>query len=560
MTLPSTPALKHLLQRIGERSRGELTHSIELAKSGLVEILGPAKQPSVETLQNLRRLTALGKELPEAGNVLAFGSDYLDSLSRSYKQETQKAWREVVMVNAYVGLHSLITVDPPHTSSLLDQLFDLKRSADEDLGHSPRSPTLLSALLCWTPFLRQTERSLTGSNQKRGLKLLESLHVYGAQMMMLHPKRLHREKHTQKAKHFAIGEKASNGVHVHKMSLITQVQDLFPDIGSGYIVKLLDAFSDDVEQVTAHLLEPESLPSDLQYADKSEILAGVHEPSLSPKLTPPSSPPLPSRRNVFDDDDFSNLRILDSQLHYGRKDATETADTILSDRSQHSTNKAAILSALAAFDSDDDERDDTYDVADVGGTVDSGLPGSDDAETNPLQRESNSEERTEEMLFRAYKSDPEQFGRSAATRRGKGRETLKRDTGMTDESIEGWAVMLLRDHRRMTRLEAKYALSGGRSQTALVPTAYRRPDSGTATEESDVEVGEQRVRGGFRGRVGARGSGRGRGRGRGDVAGPANETATQVARQKKDTNKGSGANHNRRDQRAKKLARAGFPA
>jgi len=53
------------------------------------------------------------------------------------------------------------------------------------------------------------------------------------------------------------------------MSFITQVQDLFPDLGSGFVVKLLDEYNDDVEQVTAHLLD-DSLPPHLKAADRSE--------------------------------------------------------------------------------------------------------------------------------------------------------------------------------------------------------------------------------------------------------------------------------------------------
>ena len=53
--------------------------------------------------------------------------------------------------------------------------------------------------------------------------------------------------------------------------MITQIQDLFPDLGAGFIVKCLYEYNDDIEQVTAHLLE-ESLPPHLAEADRSEKL------------------------------------------------------------------------------------------------------------------------------------------------------------------------------------------------------------------------------------------------------------------------------------------------
>lgn len=212
-------------------------------------------------------------------------------------------------------------------------------------------------------------------------------------------------------------------------------------------------------------------------------------------------------------------------------------------------NKAAILSALAAFDSDDDERDDTYDIADVGGSVDSAAPGNNPEESNPDVRDGN-----DEALFRAYQMMPKLFDRDTATRRGKPRVALREETSMTDEAIEGWALVLSRDPKQLRRLEAKFVTFKG-SQNDLPPTSWRSSPAGSGTEESEVD-GNNRGRGGrYRGRR-ARG---GIGRGRGNVAGSTGDRETEVARQRKEANKGSRANHNRRDQRARKMARGGFP-
>jgi activating signal cointegrator complex subunit 2 len=266
---------------------------------------------------------------------------------------------------------------------------------------------------------------------------------------------------------------------------------------------------------------------------------------MEPHSTPPQ---LPIRRNVFDDDDFDQLALDTSKLHFGRRNPDRTADDILQDRS-NAPNKAAILSALAAFDSDDDERDDTYDIEDVGGTVDSAAPGMSREEANADVRDGH-----DEALFRAYRITPKLFDRDSATRRSKPRISLREETGMTDEAIEGWALMLSRDPRQMKRLEAKFSHFSG-AQKDLAPTSWRaNPESGT--EESDVD-GNNRGRGGFRGRPGRGGAGRGRGRG--NVAGPTGEKETEMARQRKEANKGSTANHNRKAGRAKKMAR-GFPA
>jgi len=98
------------------------------------------------------------------------------------------------------------------------------------------------------------------------------------------------------------------------------------------------------------------------YNSEARSLA-TPEPRPAPKqVATRTVSSLPIRRNVFDDDDFDRLALNPSHLHFGRKDADKTADDILEDKSM-APNKAAILSALAAFDSDDDERDDTYDTA-----------------------------------------------------------------------------------------------------------------------------------------------------------------------------------------------------
>lgn len=231
-------------------------------------------------------------------------------------------------------------------------------------------------------------------------------------------------------------------------------------------------------------------------------------------------------------------------LSTGRAKSSATADQLLAS-GPTSSAKAAILSALATFDSDSDERDDTYDVEDVGGTVDSLMAGvGDDADADL-------KDKNEEALFAAYKGSPNVFNRDAANRRGKARAKLKTETGMTDEAIEGWAIMIGRDPRRLRRLESKFSTFGG-VQRELVSTSYRELPAGS--EDSDTGEGPSTI-----GRRGGRGRGRaiGRGVGRVDMAGPSIDKNTQVARQAKSTSKGSRANHNRRDQRARKMARGG---
>ncbi|KAJ9647267.1 hypothetical protein H2199_002254 [Coniosporium tulheliwenetii] len=435
---------------------------------------------------------------PEIAAFFMVGSDFLDALSAGYVKVSPAVRARLVTI-AYLGLVSLARGAKPNYSLLSDHLYSLKSSAEEIQKAGSGSESLLADLVTNTPILQKIRDSSSSSEGVRAKNLAASLSAFRLPAAA-RPKRLISRK-VDKGKG-RVSDKYGHGafeggVHVHRMSLISQVQDLFPDLGSGFVVKLLDAFGDDVEQ----------------------------------------------RRNVFDNDELDRLAVDASRLHIGRKNEKLTADAILSDRSA-APQKAAILSALAAFDLDDDERDDTYDAEDVGGTVE---PGYDEVDIDVR-------EKNEEALFKAYTASSDIFNRDAATRRSSARAALKNETGMTDEAIEGWAIMTGRDPRKLRRLEAKFTAFSGQ-QNLLAPTAYRGSPAGSGTEESDADGEGGRGRGG---RGGARGRGQGRG-GRGgrggNVAGPVDEKGTQVARQRKEASKGSRANHNRRDQRARKMAR-----
>jgi hypothetical protein len=61
---------------------------------------------------------------------------------------------------------------------------------------------------------------------------------------------------------------------------------------------------------------------------------------------------------------------------------------------------------------------------------------------------------TEERLEAALMATPEVFARDSGTRKGKGRATLREQTGMSDEQIEGWKIMLDRNVRLCSCLSA----------------------------------------------------------------------------------------------------------
>lgn len=531
--------LKDVLPAIWRQYELSESASVQKSKVVLTAMLENAHMEPLAAHQ-LAPYMAMSRTCFLYAQFLMLGSDLLDSLVSAYGRVTSPSLQKHLVALSYVCIESLLNEQEMQTSSLLDHLYSLK------------STKLARALVEDTPFLSKFQRH-TLDHEKgsgRAKPLLEAFSKYDIRFKSSDPLR----RRINKGKHKSVGgyeRGASRDMHVHKLSLVTQVQDLFPDLGSGFVIKLLDEYHDDTEAITAHLLDS-NLPKHLQQADHAEIIDlssaayADHEHEPAPHIIPHSTPPLPpTRRNIFDNDDFDNLAIDASTLHFGSKNPDLTADQLLSSE-RPSTHKAAILSALAAFDSDDDERDDTYDAEDVGGTVDNTL-GDDDVDTKG--------DKNDEVLLHVYRQTPELFQRDWDTRRGQPRQKLKQGTGMTDEAIEGWAIMLSRDPNRLRRLEREHKMGGGLQQSVQESTAWRA-DSELGNGDASEAGGS---RGGDRGRGGRWASQRTQGgRGRGAVAGPASEKDTQVARQRKDANKGSRANHNRRDQRARKMARGGF--
>ncbi|KAF5668180.1 CUE3-like protein [Fusarium heterosporum] len=545
-----------LIAQLFRQHAAPLEAALTALKKQLIPQLEAGIKGDLKTVEaRLIRLNHLLHASPDACTLFLAGSDFLDGLIVCFRVMNPPL-RKVILTTTYLCLIGLIDVKPAKWSMLGDQLYALKEAADaHKVGPLNVNDSLVPELVTNTPLLnilqRRAQDSGTATDSfKKRITALENFKK-GA---MVRPKRLVRRK-VDKGKGKETYQEVDADIHVYRMSQITQVQDIFPHLGSSFVSKCLDEYGD-AEQVVVSLLTV-PLPPHLASADRSEALyvslccqnltqlttlrsshPEARQTDLAPRPTPPQ---LPARANVFDDDDFDRLAMDVSKVSFGKKPG-KSADEMLKDKA-NAPNKSAILSALAAFDSDDDERDDTYDADDVGGTVDASNQEADAASDG-----------NEEILFRAYQLDSKLFDRDAATRRSSQRAKLRGDTGMTDEAIEGWALILVRNPQQKRRLEAKYAFAGQQAQ--IDRTSWRASPAGSGEEGSDPDGGSSRGgRGGGRGR--GRGQGRGRGRG-GNVAGPTGEKETESARKNKEANKGSRANHNRRDARAKKMARGGF--
>lgn len=551
------------LQQTWHGQQKLISAACEETKSYVIKMIAIGSSKGSETLQlSIGHITSLSRCLPPTGKIMMTGYDYIDCLSTMYtnfpsKLESTEAGnlKKLLTENLFVCLRTLMQSSDPSTSLLLDNLYGLKVSAEAAAKVNPNRPTLLSDLVCSTTFLRHLEAFLGSFRISRGDSVVQFLRSYKNKMSYLHPIAIVPKQRRQKGKGKTKTDHVSGEMHVHKAAQVSQIHELFPDLPTLYVLRLLDHFADDVEAVTSALLEPESLPQDLRDPESHTDDPGI-ESIAEPDLAPRSTPSLPAgRKNIFDDDKFDKLRISASQVHIGRR---ERHDYEPKDPSDKTKQKAAIMAALAAFDLDDDERDDTYDVADVGGAVDNTLDTDARSKSKPGPDHEEIDD-NEQILFQAWRSNPEMFARDSTTRNSKPRQQIKRETGMTNEQIEGWASMLSRDEARRQKLENKYIgpTSFGGQQKALAKTKWSATGSGTTTEENtDADSEDGPGDGGASTRSRTLGVGRGYGRGRGKTSGSSNDAATQFARKRKEQGRGrGGANHNRREGHARKMGR-----
>ena len=545
------------LKSTWHRNRAQVQEAVQSARTAMINMSTSPTDGYALIARALRQGSALVRSHLDLGMVFMKGSDYVDSLMSLFSLTTTSSGDQVILLqrslteNLYFCLRSLMVVIPPQSSLLLDHLYSLKAMSQDESKLKPEKGTILSSLICGTSFIRILDIFLSECGQKRGKTLLEELTAYRERTMHLHTPHLGpRSKRKQKGEAQAT---VDGNIHIHQASQVSQIHELFPDLTMDYTLRLLGHYENDVEKATAALLEPQSLPLFLQNTSaEDELELGTGETIGRVLRTPNAN--FQQRRNIFDGDDFDNLRISSSKIHMGRKEKDFVTPQ---SASEHTKSKAAIFSALATFNADDDERDDTYDVADVGGLVD------DTIDTDERRPKTRQEDPNEELLFQAYRSTPQIFACDSKTRLSQPRQKIKEESGMTDEQIEGFAVMLQRDSVMKSRLEKKYSVASAFSgqQHTLASSRWHASrsdddDNDDMGEEDSQPDGQQRQQSGGGWRSGQGGGGF-RGRGRGGAARPtAHDANTQAARRRKEQGRGRGGpNHNRREGRARKIRR-----
>lgn len=261
-----------LTSLVWKRHLASLEISLASVKASLILELEAGLKGNLKVAEStLNRLNHLLHASPEVAAFFMAGTDFVDALITCYKIMNPPLRRAIVST-LYLCLIGLTEGDKPNFSSLVDQLYSLKAAADtHKAGPTNVNDSLVAELVTDTPVLKQVQQRIdaSGSGSVRAKSVLASLAEF-KKPTTGRPVRVSKKK-INKGKGIAIGGLGQEHIHVHRMSLISQVQDLFPDLGAGFVVKLLDEYSDNVEQVVAHLLEG-SLPQHLEGADRSEEL------------------------------------------------------------------------------------------------------------------------------------------------------------------------------------------------------------------------------------------------------------------------------------------------
>jgi activating signal cointegrator complex subunit 2 len=188
--------------------------------------------------------------------------------------------RKTIISTTYLCLVGLTEDPKPRLTTLIDQLYSLDAAAKAHKeGPTNVNDSLVAELVTITPILKLVREKIAASELGSGransvLSSLESFKKAGGNHKPPRRPKRRIDKGKSRANETSDDDLAgsSNGqIHVHRMSLISQIQDLFPDLGSGFVMKLLDEYNENVEEVISHLLE-DSIPPHLKESDRSAEL------------------------------------------------------------------------------------------------------------------------------------------------------------------------------------------------------------------------------------------------------------------------------------------------
>jgi activating signal cointegrator complex subunit 2 len=233
-----------LLDQVWKFHSKTIEKSLEGLKEQIVKYTSNISQISESLVANLRLITRLVQLSPPVGNYLSSGSDLIDSLISAFPTSSFNA-QSVITIFTYHLLLAPTKLSPPNFSVLSNHIYTLKSNATE-LQQTHQS-SILASLVSNTDLVTKLNKMSEASDSDESQPKPSQNLSMG---LLAFRTASSRQKKKDKFKGTAANDDVDEAMHIHRMSLIFQVQDLFPDFGSGFIAKLLDAYSESVEEVT----------------------------------------------------------------------------------------------------------------------------------------------------------------------------------------------------------------------------------------------------------------------------------------------------------------------
>lgn len=232
---------------------------------------------------------------------------------------------------------------------------------------------------------------------------------------------------------------------------------ILPDIPREKAKILLQDNNNDVEKVTNMLLENPGIIDDIEVIEEKDESSPKHFPKT--RIDKNST-------NRFNSDNLSFTKL-------SKKSKNQELDYDKSLKERTMVNALRMM-----YDSDEDEPDDTYDQQEV--------TTGDDKETSRIAPAFDPKE---EYLFALFKKNGmDQFEKTS--RKTSGRQRMRKDTGWSDEQIEGWIKMLLKSRRRFKMMEENYLYGKGNPNRASTSSTTSDTDT-KETQESALKSGER---------------------------------------------------------------------
>lgn len=264
---------------------------------------------------------------------------------------------------------------------------------------------------------------------------------------------------------------------------ISNLIDMFPQLTSGQAKTLLDKNEDNVEKSINSVLEMD-VDNISTIEDYDEVIK-EKERKEAERKNKKKKP-----KNVVE---FEMEKDKVYTVQMGKKQMDESFDDVDSDLRKKNLERALAL----LYDADEDEPDDTY-IDNEGKSV--ATLGSMDDEVDGIDLTSRSTDATssntsnskldkqlleiEAKLFAIYSSTPDKLRRT--DRNSQYRQELRRETGWTDEQIEGWARVIEKSPKRFRMLEERLVyVDGSLNKSGKKSTKWSAPKK-VSDDDGDI--------------------------------------------------------------------------